>query len=91
MVSIDVVETYVPIMHGDIFRGAFEVYFNITDIKKKLDSLLLNSNILLLLFSGGFMSAILVVSFIAWRSFLNQEQANEKNIQQSRALQESAN
>ena len=88
MISIDVVETYVPIMHGGSFRGAFEIYFDITDIKKKLDSLLLNSHALLLLIAGGLMLAILVVSFIARRSFINREQANEKNIRQSRDLQE---
>jgi len=91
MVSIDVVETYVPIMHGGIFRGAFEIYFDISENKNKLDSLLFNSHALLLLIAGGLMSAILAVSFIARRSFINREQANEKNIRQSLDLQEKNN
>ncbi len=34
-VAADVVETYVPLMNGDNFLGAFEIYHDITDRKKK--------------------------------------------------------
>jgi len=37
VVPVDVVETYVPIMQGDRFLGACEIYYNITDRKSGLD------------------------------------------------------
>ena len=75
LVKMDVVETYVPIMNAGSFVGAFEVYFDITANKKNLDDLLLNSNVLLLLIAVSLVLAILVISFIARRSFIKQELA----------------
>jgi hypothetical protein len=75
LVKVDVVETYVPIMHAGSFVGAFEVYFDITANKKDLDDLLFNSNVLLLLIAVSLVLAILVISFIAKRSFIKQELA----------------
>ncbi len=36
IVSADVVETYVPIMNGSTFAGAFEIYYDITQRNKQL-------------------------------------------------------
>lgn len=33
---VDVVEVYVPIMHGDTFAGAFEIYYDITEKRSQL-------------------------------------------------------
>ena len=41
--SVDVVETYVPMMKDGIFLGAFEIYYDITENKRSLDRLLLIS------------------------------------------------
>ncbi|MCI5222414.1 MAG: PAS domain S-box protein, partial [Candidatus Electrothrix sp. AR4] len=41
LVELDVVEAYVPIMHSEHFTGAFEIYFDITQIKQAMDRLLL--------------------------------------------------
>ncbi|MFC1843807.1 diguanylate cyclase [Thermodesulfobacteriota bacterium] len=87
VVSVDVVETYVPIMFADSFAGAFEVYFDITENKNELKSLLFKSNSLMLLIAVGLMTAVLVISLIARHSFIEQEQAEEKIIQQSIDLQ----
>ena len=46
----DVVETYVPIMMKDRFRGAFEIYYDITDKKSVLDHLVTRSVIILFVF-----------------------------------------
>ncbi|MEO5362803.1 MAG: diguanylate cyclase [Magnetococcus sp. DMHC-8] len=35
--KLDVVETYVPIMRGERFLGAFEIYFDITEQRKRMD------------------------------------------------------
>lgn len=88
VVSSDVVETYVPIMNGEHFAGAFELYLDITDIKQELDDLLFSSNILLLLISVGLLAAMLVISIIARRSFVKQEEGERKIIRQSLDLQE---
>jgi len=88
VVSEDVVETYVPIMHAGSFAGAFEIYYDITDNKNELDGLLFHSNALLLLIAAGLMLAILVISYIARRSFIKQEQVEKQIIQQSLELHE---
>ncbi len=38
--EVDVVETYVPIMEGDRFMGAFEIYYSITSRKEKYDGVI---------------------------------------------------
>ena len=88
IVSVDVVETYVPIMQAGNFIGAFEVYLDITDEKNELNNLIFKSSILLFLIATTLILAILVISFIAWRSFIKQELAEKKTIQQSLSLQE---
>jgi diguanylate cyclase (GGDEF)-like protein/PAS domain S-box-containing protein len=78
IVREDVVETYVPIMRESDFVGAFEVYYNITDNNNELDNLLFKSNGLLLLIAAGLLLAVIVISFIARRSFIKQELSEEK-------------
>lgn len=34
---IDVVETYIPLMNGNSFLGAFELYFDISAVKQRMD------------------------------------------------------
>ena len=88
VVTMDVVETYVPIMYQGKFAGAFEVYFDITANKEALGALLFKSNTLMLLIAAGLLLALLVISEIARRSFTKQEQAEQKIIRQSLDLQE---
>jgi len=38
--SVDVVETYVPLMKDGLFLGAFEIYYDITEKKQNLERLL---------------------------------------------------
>jgi hypothetical protein len=38
--SVDVVETYVPMIKDGVFLGAFEIYYDITEKKRSLDRLL---------------------------------------------------
>lgn len=86
---VDVVETYVPIKHHLAeFAGAFEVYLDITDKKKELGGLLFRTQALVLTIAGGLLLALLVISAMARRSFLLQEQAEQRIIKQSLDLQE---
>lgn len=88
LVSIDVVETYVPIMHEGAFAGAFEVYLDITPQKKRLDSLLLKSNFLLLTIVTGLMIVLAIVFWAARKTFIRQEEAELTIIEQKLLLQE---
>ena len=44
IISVDVVETYIPIIIENNFIGAFELYYNVTEYKKSLDVLINRSN-----------------------------------------------
>ncbi|MBF0195171.1 MAG: diguanylate cyclase [Magnetococcales bacterium] len=59
--KIDVVETYVPIMNGEQFLGAFEIYFDITSRKNMLDKAILRSTIMLI---GIGVTLLLLVFFV---------------------------
>jgi diguanylate cyclase (GGDEF)-like protein len=91
LISADVVETYVPIMHAGDFAGAFEVYFDITVRKSELDELLFKSNALMLIIAVSLLLAIWLISLIPRRSFLKQEETEKRILQQSLALQEKNN
>lgn len=86
VVTVDVVETYVPIMAEGRFLGAFEIYFDITEEIKALDVLLRRSNGLMLLAAVGLFAALLVISWKALRNFIAQERAECKIIEQSEEL-----
>ncbi|MCU7837487.1 MAG: diguanylate cyclase [gamma proteobacterium symbiont of Taylorina sp.] len=59
IVDRDVVESYSPIMNGDKFLGAFELYYDITQRKLSLDKLLSNSTLQMI-----FMALILIVALL---------------------------
>lgn len=87
VVSVDVVETYVPIMAGGRFLGAFEIYLEITENLNALQSLLRRSNGLMLLVAGGLLLALLLISWKAMLNFIAHERAERKIIEQSAELQ----
>ena len=62
-VTADVVETYVPLMNGDNFLGAFEIYHDITDRKKQLDNLTSKSTTVLVSLTVGLLFAIVIIFF----------------------------
>ena len=56
----DVVETYVPLMKDKKFLGAFEIYYDITNEKAQLDSLLSRSSVVLFGLAFAFLSVITI-------------------------------
>jgi len=88
VVSRDLIEAYVPIMHGSTFDGAFELYLDITGIRQELSNLLFNSHSLLLLIVVGLILPILIISIMARRFLQQQKTAEQKIIQQNLALQD---
>ncbi len=77
-VFMDVVETYVPFMQQDIFSGAVEIYYDITDHKNSLARLLNHLKRTIILFSI-FMFVVLTVTLIkASRHMLEKAQAESE-------------
>lgn len=61
-VKSDVVETYVPIMRNDIFSGAFEVYYDISGMVRKLDNAMVVSSAIPLAATLSFLALIVAVT-----------------------------
>jgi hypothetical protein len=77
-ITADVVEAYVPIMSGDKFIGVFEIYYDVTETKKKLDSLVLHSSITVATLALGLMIAIGLLLLKENRVISERKQAEQK-------------
>jgi hypothetical protein len=64
IMSIDVVETYVPLISDGNFQGAFEIYYDITARKQQLDELLTRSSAMVFIFASGLFLSIITFLFI---------------------------
>ncbi len=71
---VDVVETYVPIMYGPSFVGAFEIYYDNTDARNELRSLLRKVSYSVIIMATGLMVNVLLAFISA-----------SKNIQEKNA------
>jgi PAS domain S-box-containing protein len=76
-VTTDVLETYVPLMSGDNFLGAFEIYYDITDRKNQLDDLLSHSTIVLIGLAIGLLFAFTVIFFKESKTTAERRHAEE--------------
>jgi diguanylate cyclase (GGDEF)-like protein len=74
----DVVETYVPLMTDGGFRGAFEIYYDITAKKEQLDGLLSRSSTILFTLACGLITVIIVTLTKESRSIAERERAEER-------------
>lgn len=61
--TIDVVETYVPIIVENQFLGAFEIYFDITKWRKQMDAIVTQASMMLLIILSGFFIVILTTRY----------------------------
>ncbi|MDT8334132.1 MAG: sensor domain-containing diguanylate cyclase [Desulfurivibrionaceae bacterium] len=86
VVTVDVVETYVPIMAAGKFLGAFEIYLEITEEIRELEGLLFRTNGLMLLAAGGLFVALLVISRRALLNLAAHERAQRRIVEQSEEL-----
>ncbi len=75
-VSADVVETYVPIMAGDKFLGAFEIYFEITSRSLDLNNVVFKSAIVSFALVFGFFIIIITVLFRAEKAEKDHDGGN---------------
>ncbi len=60
-VTIDVVETYIPIMDGDRFLGAFEIYYDITEKNYALSRATFHSTLMLFALVVGFFISVTLI------------------------------
>jgi hypothetical protein len=77
IVTVDVVETYVPIMKSDAFVGAFEIYYDITARKESLEAILSTSSVLLFILVISLMGSIISVLIRAGKNIIRREQIEE--------------
>ena len=78
LMPVDVVETYVPLMNEGIFRGAFEIYYDITARKQQLDKLLFRSFSLAFIITVGLLLLIIVVLFFENKNISKRKQAEKE-------------
>ncbi len=83
-VTSDVLETYVPVMDDGRFLGAFEIYYDITERKKQLDKLVLQSSTLILLFATGLLMAIIFMLHQEKIAMKKRRQLEEEKFQKER-------
>lgn len=79
--AVDVVETYVPIINKRSFSGAFEIYYDITEAKNQLNTLLLHSKQTSIGISLGLLLAVIITTTQAFKSILTQKKAEEALLQ----------
>lgn len=87
MITADVVETYVPMMKKGIFLGAFEIYYDITAKKARLDRLLHNSAWMLILLSLSLEGGIIAVLWKAGKTVLKRQEV-EKRLREEKEISE---
>ena len=78
IVTADVVETYVPIMKDDKLIGAFEIYYDITLRKQKLDALLRRSSYILFAVASGLWVALLIILFKASQATIKEKMVEKE-------------
>jgi DNA repair exonuclease SbcCD ATPase subunit len=76
--SVDVVETYVPLMSDGVFQGAFEIYYDITARKQQLDKLLSRSSAVVFIIALGLLLSIIVILFIENKTISKRKQAEKE-------------
>lgn len=76
----DVIETYVPIMRGNRFRGAFEIYFDVTDAKQMVDRLLAHSSAVIVLLALGLWGIVVAVLIKENRDIIARKRAEEERL-----------
>ncbi len=84
--TADVVETYIPLMRGDKFLGAFEIYYDITARKKRLTNLLRRSSVSVFILALGLLIAIIVIFFKEKKTITERQEAEVALRQSSEQL-----
>jgi diguanylate cyclase (GGDEF)-like protein/PAS domain S-box-containing protein len=74
----DVVETYVPLMDGEQFSGAFELYYDITKSREKLNRLITGSSVLVFIVALCLLVGVVISAMNANQSIRLRDRAEEE-------------
>lgn len=77
-ITADVVETYVPVMKGGTFLGAFEIYYDVTTQKGRLDALMRKTEFALIILAAVFLSVLYGSTVITRKSIKEQQKSRNK-------------
>jgi len=88
LTKIDVVETYVPLMVGERFDGAIEVYSDISTGIANINALTLRTTLILAIISCGFLAAMLMALHKAKVAIDERQQAEDALRQINEELEE---
>ena len=75
VMPIDVVETYVPIMYGPTFAGAFEIYYDNTKPRNELKSILTKVGTSVVVLAVGLLALILLAFLNATKNLKGKNEA----------------
>ncbi len=78
LISTDVMETYVPIMNGENFLGAFEIYYDLSQTTENLNNLLYKFLFILTFIFLLLLTAIIISAFNANKSFIQLHRTEEE-------------
>ena len=85
--TLDVAEVYVPVMHGETFAGAFEIYYDITERSAAMSKLLDRSAFVLVAMALGLLGFIIISLHKTGQTFAKHQKA-ENTIRQLNRQQE---
>lgn len=88
VVKVDVLEIYVPILRDKEFIGAFEIYYDISEAKDRLDTLLMSVYFVLLLVSGVLLLGLFVIFDRASKSIAERKKDDAQREKLITSLQE---
>lgn len=74
----DVVETYVPLMNGKQFNGAFELYYDITKSREKISRLISGSSAIVFAVALGLLLGVVISAMNANRNIRLRDRAEEE-------------
>ncbi len=77
IVKADVVETYVPILSGGKFAGAFEIYYDITERKQRLNGLVRHIYFVFFGIAATFLATIIALLLKASSDTIERDAAKE--------------
>ncbi|MBF0238183.1 MAG: hypothetical protein HQM12_10785 [SAR324 cluster bacterium] len=79
IVTVDVVETYVPLVHDGEFVGAIEIYYDITNKRENLKHLVQRSALILWVMASG-MLGIILFSLALINKYIRERETREETL-----------
>jgi signal transduction histidine kinase len=77
LVPSDVVETYIPILRNGKFVGAFEIYYNITEKKGNLDTLLFHASSIMIIIAISLLVGVSIILYQASKTIIERSMAED--------------